>query len=59
MSTIMDIGQAAGPIAVGLLISAGSYRAGFVGAALVVLGATIVFGLVVPPEAAPGSSVRR
>jgi DHA1 family multidrug resistance protein-like MFS transporter len=52
MSTIMDIGQAAGPIAVGLLVSAFSYRAGFMGTALVVLGATAVFGLVVRSDPA-------
>jgi len=55
MSTIMDIGQASGPIAVGLLVAVGSYTAGFVGAALVVLGATAVFGIVVRSETAPGS----
>ena len=52
MSTIMDIGQAAGPIVVGILVSAWSYGAGFMGAALVVLGATAVFGLVVRSESA-------
>lgn len=43
MSTIMDIGQAVGPVATGLLVGIGSYRAGFLGAACVLLAATLVF----------------
>jgi MFS family permease len=47
MSTIMDIGQAAGPVIVGLLVAASSYRCGFLAAGLVVMAAMCLFGLVV------------
>ena len=50
MSTIMDIGQAAGPIAVGVLIAVGSYRVGFLGAAAVLLVTALVFGAIVREE---------
>ncbi|KAF5062454.1 putative multidrug resistance protein MdtD [anaerobic digester metagenome] len=43
MSTVMDIGQAAGPVAAGLLVALGSYSTGFFGAAAVLLAAALVF----------------
>ncbi len=46
MATIMDIGQAAGPIVTGLLIGFSSYSAGFLSAAAVLLAAALLFGSV-------------
>ncbi len=57
MSTIMDIGQAAGPIAAGLLIAIGSYRAGFLGAAGVLLATALLFGAVVRTDGGTGEQI--
>lgn len=45
MSTIMDIGQAIGPVLLGALLVSISYQAGFAIIGAIVLAATIIFGL--------------
>jgi hypothetical protein len=53
LNTIMDVGQAAGPIAVGAVIATAlSYRGGFGLMALLLLAAMMLFAMTFSPDLA-------